>query len=190
MSTEAAVWLRVSTGHQTTENQVPDVERFLAHHDYREAGRYTVTDTAYKDGGGPEYKRTLQQALDDAHAGKFKVLVVWALDRIIRDDESGAEAALRIMRQFRQRGCMVVSVQESWLNGSPEVQDILVAVAGWQAQRESKRRSDRIKIGLERRKAEGKPVGRAPGAKDSKPRRRSGYVARFEREREGRIKAS
>jgi hypothetical protein len=53
------------------------------------------------------------------------------LDRIVRDDESGAEAALRIFRQFRQRGCMVVSVRESWLNGSPEVQDILIAFAGW-----------------------------------------------------------
>jgi hypothetical protein len=33
------------------------------------------------------------------------------LDRIVRDDESGAEAALRIVRRFRQRGCMVVSVR-------------------------------------------------------------------------------
>lgn len=57
------------------------------------------------------------------------------LDRIVRDDESGAEAALRIFRQFRQRGCMVVSVKESWLNGSPEVQDVLVAFAGWMGSR-------------------------------------------------------
>jgi hypothetical protein len=34
------------------------------------------------------------------------------LDRIVRDDESGAEAALRIFRQVRQRGCMMVSVRE------------------------------------------------------------------------------
>lgn len=54
------------------------------------------------------------------------------LDRIVRDDESGAEAALRIVRRFRQRGCMVVSVRESWLDGSPDVQDILIALpAGW-----------------------------------------------------------
>ena len=98
--------------------------------------------------------------LDDAHAGKFGVLVIWALDRIVRDDESGAEAALRIFRQFRQRGCMVVSVKESWLNGSPEVQDILIAFAGWMAERESARRSERIKAGLARRRAEGKAVGR------------------------------
>ena len=98
-------------------------------------GRYDGQRAAWnggKDGG--EYKRTLKQALDDAHAGKFKVLIVWALDRITRE---GAEGALRIIRQFRERGCIVVSVKESWLNGSPEIQDVLVAFAGWMAQQES-----------------------------------------------------
>jgi hypothetical protein len=128
-----------------------------------------------KDGG--EYRRTLQRALDDAHAGKFSVLVVWALDRITRE---GAEGALRIIRQFKQRGCTVVSVKESWLNTAPEVQDVLVAFAGWMAQQESRRRSDRIRAGLQRRRSEGKPVGRQPGAADKKPRKRAGYVASWE----------
>ena len=74
----------------------------------------------------------------------------------------------------------MVSVQESWLNGSPEVQDILVAFAGWMAERESARRGERIKAGLARRQAEGKPVGRQAGAADKKPRRRAGYVASWE----------
>jgi DNA invertase Pin-like site-specific DNA recombinase len=148
---KAAVWLRVSTGHQDTGNQVPDVEHFAAHHGYRIAERYVVRDSAWKSGGGPEYRKALKQALDDAYAGRFSVLIVWALDRIVRDDESGAEAALRSFRQFRQRGCAVVSVKESWLNGAPEVQDILIAFAGWMAGRESARRSERIKIGLAKR---------------------------------------
>lgn len=101
----------------------------------------------------------------------------------MRDDGSGAEAALRIFRQFRQRSCIIVSVKESWLNGAPEVQDILIAFAGWMAQRESDRRSGRIKIGLDKRRKEGLPVGRQPGAVDRAPRKRSGYVARWERER-------
>jgi len=179
--TSAAVWLRVSTGHQETENQAPDLERFTAHHGYTVTTTYTVSESAWnggKDGG--EYRKTLQRALDDAHQGKFSVIVVWALDRITRE---GAEGALRIIRQFRERGCTVVSVKESWLNGSPEVQDVLVAFAGWMAHQESARRSERIKAGLARRTAEGKPVGRQPGAADKKPRRRSGYVARWERER-------
>ena len=175
--TDAATWLRVSAGHQDSDNQVPDVDRFAGHHGYDIAQRYTVSDSAWKNGGGAEYKRTLQRALDDAHAGKFSVLIVWSLDRIVRN---GAEGALRIMRMFWERGCTVVSVKESWLNGAPEVQDVLLAFAGWMAERESARRSERIRAGLERRKAEGKPVGRQPGVKDRKPRKRSGYVAAWE----------
>lgn len=177
---KAAVWMRVSTGNQNVDNQAPDLDHFVAFHGYQVTERYQVSDSAWKNGGGKEYRATLERALNDAHAGRFQVLIVWALDRIIRDDKSGAEAALRLFRQFRQRGCMVISVKESWLNGSPEVQDILIAFAGWMAQRESARRSERIRIGLERRRAEGKPVGRQQGASDRKPRKRSGYVAAWE----------
>jgi DNA invertase Pin-like site-specific DNA recombinase len=175
--TDAAVWLRVSTGHQDSDNQVPDVEQFAAHHGYQIVQTYTISDSAWKNGGGAEYKKALQRALDDAHTGKFSVLVVWSLDRIVRN---GAEEALRIMRRFRERGCTVVSVKESWLNGSPEVQDVLLAFAGWMAERESARRSERIRAGLARRRAEGKPVGRQPGVKDKHQRKRSGYVAAWE----------
>ncbi len=176
--TAAAVWLAVSTGHQETDNQVPDVERFVTHHGYEVMCRYEVIESRWnggKDGG--EYRMTLKQALDDAHQGKFSVIVVWALDRITRE---GAEGALRVIRQFAQRGCKVLSVKESWLNAAPEVQDVLVAFAGWMAQQESKRRSDRIKTGLDRRRVVGKPVGRQPGAVDKKPRKRAGYVASWE----------
>jgi DNA invertase Pin-like site-specific DNA recombinase len=176
-TTKAAVWLRVSTGHQDSDNQVPDVEQFAAHHGHEVAQTYTVSDSAWKNGGGAEYKKTLQRALDDAWTGKFSVLIVWSLDRIVRN---GAEEALRIFRQFNDRGCTVVSVKESWLNGSPEVQEILIAFGGWMAKRESDRRSERIRAGLARRRAEGKPVGRQPGVKDKKTRKRSGYVAAWE----------
>jgi DNA invertase Pin-like site-specific DNA recombinase len=177
---KAAAWFRVSTGHQDTDNQWPDVERFAIHHGYEIAQRYTVSDTAWKNGGGPEYRKALKQALDDAHAGTFTVLIVWALDRIVRDDEGGAEAALRIFRQFRQRGCTVISVKESWLNGAPEVQDVLIAFAGWMAGRESARRSERIRAGLDKRRAQGLPVGRQQGATDTGRRKRAGYVASWE----------
>jgi DNA invertase Pin-like site-specific DNA recombinase len=180
-SGKAALWIRVSTNHQEGDNQVPDLETFGAHHGHEIAVRYEVSESAWNGGkAGGEYQATLKRALDDAWAGKFAVLIVWALDRITRE---GAEGALRIIRLFRERNCILLSVKESWLNGSPEVQDVLVAFAGWMAQQESQRRSERIRAGLERRKAQGLPVGRKAGAKDKAPRKRSGYVARWERER-------
>ena len=179
----AAIWLRVSTDSQETSNQIPDIERFVAHHGYTVTQTYTVDDSAWTGGaGGPVYQATLKAALQDAWQGKFSVIIVWALDRITR---KGAEDALRLIRQFRERGCTLVSVQESWLSGSPEVTDVLVAFAGWMAQQESTRRSERIKAGLARRRdVEGLPIGgRKPGARDRRPRRTDGYVARWQRER-------
>jgi len=93
---------------------------------------------------------------------------------------TGAEGALRLIRQFKHCGCIPVSVKKSWLNAAPEVQDVLVAFAGWTAQQESRRRSERIKARLDRHRAQGKPVGRQPRAADKKPRKRSGYVVSWE----------
>lgn len=181
MAQRAGIWLRVSTSDQVSDNQRPEIERFAEHHGYEVTTRYELSESAWnggKDGG--EYRAALQQALDDAWAGKFDVLIVWALDRITRES---AEGMLRVVRQLRERGCLLLSVQEPWLNGSPEAQDILVALAGWMAQQESNRRSQRIKAGLERRRREGKPVGRQVGATDKTARKRSGYVKRWENER-------
>jgi len=173
-----AIWLRVSTDDQESDNQVPEVLSFCEHHGHKITARYEVSESAWKIKNGGEYRRELARARDDAWQGKFSILVVWSLDRITRE---GAEGALRIIREFRERGCMVISVKESWLNTSPEVQDVLVAFAGWMAQIESQRRSDRVKAGLARRRAEGKPVGgRKPGAKDKRPRRTEGYRKRYQ----------
>jgi Resolvase, N terminal domain len=74
---KAAFWIRVGTGHQVTDNQVPDLERFAAHHGYDIVDRYELTESAWsggKDSG--EYRAALQRALDAAWQGKFNVLIV------------------------------------------------------------------------------------------------------------------
>jgi putative DNA-invertase from lambdoid prophage Rac len=178
-SRRAAVWVRVSTTAQDAANQLPEIERFCAHHGYAIVERYEVSESAWnggKDGG--EYQRTLKRAQDDAWAGRFSTLVVWSLDRISR---GGAEDVLRIVRLFRERRCNLVSVRESWLNGSAEIQDVLLSFAGWMAQQESTRRSERIRAAISAKKLAGTWTGR--GA-DRKRRRRAGYFAREQRRRE------
>jgi DNA invertase Pin-like site-specific DNA recombinase len=63
------------------------------------------------------------------------------------------------------------------------MQELLAAIMASMARMESQRRGERVRAGLARRKAAGLPVERQPGAKDKARRRRSGYVARWERER-------
>jgi DNA invertase Pin-like site-specific DNA recombinase len=166
---DTAAWFRVSGDDQRSDNQIPEVERFCAHHGLRIVRRFVLHDSAWQNGtGGPEYQAAVREAKASAWAGEFEVVVVWALDRITR---LGAEDALRLIREFRERGCTLLSVKEDWLNGSPEIVDVLVAFAGWQAQQESQRRSERVRAGMARAKAEGKVIGgRKLGAKN-KPRR-------------------
>jgi putative DNA-invertase from lambdoid prophage Rac len=86
------------------------------------------------------------------------------------------------MRQFSDRGVAVWSLKESWTETSdPHVRELITAIMAWVARMESQCRSERTRAGLARRKAAGLPVGRQPGAKDTRPRKRSGYVARWER---------
>ena len=116
----------------------------------------------------------LQRMLDDAHRGEFSVLVVWAVDRLCRQ---GIEELLRLIRELRERKVSLVSHQEPWLNGTDATTELLAAVAAWVATQESVRRSERIRAGLARRKAQGKPMGGAASkrGKDISPRRTEGY---------------
>jgi len=109
------------------------------------------------------------------------VLLVWALDRL---DRQGVESTLGLLRRFHEAGAPVWSLREPWTEtAGPSMAELLAAIYAWIARAESARRSERVRAGLERRRREGKPAGRQPGATDKRPRKRSGYVARWERER-------
>ncbi len=88
------------------------------------------------------HREQLRRALDDARAGGYEVLLVWALDRL---EWGGIEATLRVMRQFRERGVQVVSLQEPWTDAGGEMHELLTAIMAWVARMESQRRSERVR---------------------------------------------
>lgn len=176
--TACAIWARVSTREQESANQVTELRQWAARRGFDITAEYILPDNSAFKG---EQREQLGQALSDARAGRYDILLVWALDRLSRE---GVEATLGLLRRFREHGAQVWSLRESWTETSdPRLAELLSSLFAWLAAEESRRRSERTKAGLERRRAEGKPVGRQPGAKDKRPRRRSGYVARWEREK-------
>ncbi len=147
-------WVRVSTGLQDEANQVPDVERYCAEHGYTIVKRYELNDmSAYK---GDQDARQ-REALDDTRTGTVKVVVAWASDRVER---RGAEATLRIFREFREAGGKLESVQEPFLNTDDS--ELMTAITGWKDRAESARKSERVRIAFDRIKANGAANGRAP----------------------------
>ena len=168
-----ALWIRVSTAEQHSANQLAGLEAEAARRGWQVAAVYDVTGSAFKG----NHAAALDAALADARSGRYGVLLMWALDRLTRQ---GIREALNRLQAFQDAGVRVVSLKEPWLDASGELRPLLVSVLAWAAAFESKRKSERIKSALERRKAAGLPVGRQPGARDRKKRRRSGYYARHE----------
>ena len=77
-----------------------------------------------------------------------------------------------IVSKLSRYGVKVLSYQESWTEAPGELGELLFAIAGWVARMESQRRSERTKAGLARARAHGKRLGRPPGSKDRRKRRK------------------
>ena len=170
---KAALWLRVSDlSRQTVENQRAALETEAERRGLEVAKVYEVGESAYQGA----HQKALGQVCRDARAGRFKVLLIWSLDRLSRE---GPTATLEAVSRLARQGVHVVSLQEPWVETSGELRDLLLAIVGWVANWESRRRSERTRAGLERARAGGTRLGRPPGARDRRKRRRGGYLARY-----------
>jgi DNA invertase Pin-like site-specific DNA recombinase len=181
MPSRCAIWARVSTDDQESSNQLSELRQWAARRGLEIAAEYVVDGASAWKG---EHHDRLVAVLTDARLGRYDVLLVWALDRLDRLDREGVESTLGLLRRFHETGASIWSLKEPWTEtADPRMAELLGAIYAWMAAEESRRRSERVKAGLASRKAEGKPIGRRAGSQDRRPRRRSGYYARWERER-------
>ena len=127
--------------------------------------------------GGSSDREQFRRMLADADRHKFDLVLVWALDRFSRE---GISNTLGYLERLRRGGVALKSLQESWLDTQDAgLGQLLLAIFSWVAEQERKRIVERTKAGLERARRQGKHLGRPVGAKDLKPRRRSGYHLRY-----------
>lgn len=169
---KAVIYARVSTEEQSTENQIPALQRLASEKEYEIIKVYSEEVSAWKAGRQKELKALLKSA--SYH--KFDILLVWALDRLTRE---GIGSIMHLVNTFKTYRVQVISYQEPWTQQDGGMADLLYAITAWVAEFESKRRSERIKAALARKKARGEPIGRKPGAKDKRPRKRLGYLKRY-----------
>ena len=138
---------------------------------------YQEEESAWRAG----HQKELAKLIEDARAGKFKVVLCWALDRLSRE---GPLAIMTLVDRLSKYGVKVISYQESWTEAPGELYDILLAIAGWVARMESQRISERTKAGMERARKYGTKSGIGIGKRGKdKPgthRKRSGYYKRWE----------
>ena len=130
----------------------------------------------YGSGGNGDRKYFLKM-LEDAEKGKFKILLIWSLDRLSRE---GICNCLGYIEKLRRNGIAIKSMQEPWMDTRDSgIGNLLIAIFSWVAAQERLRIVERTKAGLDRVRSEGRRLGRPVGSKDKKERRKSGYWMRY-----------
>jgi len=162
---KAIIYSRVSTQDQSTDNQVPVLEKWAKERGLTIVGSYIEKESAWRHG----HQAELHRLLVDARHHKFDIVLVWALDRLSRE---GAAAILNIINILGMYKVRVLSYQEIWTEAPGQLGELLFAIAGWVAKMESERRSERTKAGLARAVREGKVLGRPVGSKDKRKRKK------------------
>jgi putative DNA-invertase from lambdoid prophage Rac len=151
--TSAAIYVRVSTDQQDSAHQLPDCRRLAA------ARGWQVVEVYSDDGvsGAAQRRPALDRMLADAHAGRFKVVITWAMDRLSR---RGIAEVAGIVAKLDAAGVALVSVREPWADTTGPVRDLLVSVMAWVAQQERARLLERLAAARARLEKQGRSWGR------------------------------
>jgi DNA invertase Pin-like site-specific DNA recombinase len=156
MGDYAGNWLRVSTGGQDEDNQVPDIARWNEAHDYEVRATYTLHGKSASKG---EQQETLDQMLADMRLGLITVLVVWRDDRIER---RGVMHMVPLINAVKEAGGRIEFVTQPHLNDlSTMAGRISLAVMAEVSNAETTTKKERVRMARDRIKAEGGFTGRA-----------------------------
>ncbi len=149
----AAIYSRVSTFDQTTQNQIYDL-RTLA----QQRGLQIVKE--YSDHGisGTRARRPgLDELMADARRGRFDVVLVWACDRLARSTRH----FLEVLDELHRLNIEFVSFRENLDTGGALGRAVVIIISTI-AELERSLIVERVRAGLRRAKLEGRHIGRPP----------------------------
>lgn len=149
-----AIYSRVSTDQQTTENQLHQLRDFAAKQGWSIIREYT--DTA--SGSKSESQRPgFREMLADASRRQFDLVLFWALDRLTRE---GTLKTLEYLNRLESNGVGFRSYQEAHFDSCGPFKDVVLAIASTLAKQERVRLIERTKAGLQTARRNGKRLGR------------------------------
>lgn len=152
-----AIYARVSTkdGRQQTQNQLIELRAYCARMKWKIYGEYVDNVS----GAGILDKMPAQKEMfDDASKRKFDRVLVWSLDRLTR---SGPQATLSRLKTLLDHGVDFWSYSESFFRSvTPATNEMLIGIAAYIANEETKRLSERIRAGLGKVREDGRHIGR------------------------------
>jgi DNA invertase Pin-like site-specific DNA recombinase len=157
-----AIYLRVSTSTdkedkkyrgQTTDNQLPDIDRFVAARGYNVFATYIDDVSAIKT--RPQWDLMMKEAFQ----GRFKAIIVWKLDRFARSLKD-LVVNLDLLRSW---GVSFISVTQNIdTTDDNSTGRMMMQILGVMAEFERGLISERVKAGMARKKKQGGTIGRTP----------------------------
>lgn len=162
-----AIYARVSTKEQTPENQLLDLRRYAAAHNWTVQAEYVDHGVS----GTKESRPALNLMMDAVRKRKVDCILVWRFDRFARS----IGHLVLALEEMRARGVQFVSYQEN-IDTSTPLGKAVYLIVGAVAELERNIIIERIHCSLRRARAEGKVLGRRPTlfAKDVTPLRAQG----------------
>jgi DNA invertase Pin-like site-specific DNA recombinase len=155
--TRAAIWLRVSSGGQDEANQEPEVRAYCERNGYEIVrAPYQVHDRSACKG---EHQPRIDEAVADARAGVYDVLVIWHSDRIERRKGT---SLIRTLEEFADAGVPVESVKEPVLGQTDFGGQTATFLAGLMNHEKSKHISEQVTLSHDRIRSNKAVIGRAP----------------------------
>jgi DNA invertase Pin-like site-specific DNA recombinase len=167
---KAGLYLRVSTLDQTTMNQELELLK------YCEINNIEIYKT-YKDEGvsGSKVSRPqLDLMLQDMRNKCFNCVIVWKFDRLGRSTSH----LLQVLEELKNKNVTLIATSQNIDTSTPMGKFFFTILSGF-AEMEREMIRERIKLGLERRKQQGKVLGRPKGSKDKSYRKKGGYYNRY-----------
>ena len=161
-----AIYARVSTQEQTTDNQVIRLTEYVNGRGY-DYEVFTETESTRKS------RPVKKLLLDLLRKGVFDVVIVYKLDRWAR---SSRELLLEI-EELTSKGIEFHSYSEN-LDFTSASGKLHFSILSAFAEFERELIRERTLEGLHRAKQQGKKLGRPKGSKDKKKRRTAGYYKR------------
>jgi DNA invertase Pin-like site-specific DNA recombinase len=146
----AAIYARVSTLDQSTENQLIELRAY--------AERRGWTCTEYVDrgvSGAKEQRPALDELLLAARRRRFDVVVCWRLDRLGRN----LRHLITLLEELQSLNVDFVSLNEG-IDATTPSGRLQMHILGAMAEFERARIGERVRIGLARVKSNGQRLGR------------------------------
>lgn len=171
---KVALYCRVSKLDQHAENQEIELK------DYSKRNNFEIYKI-YIDriSGAKDTRPALNDLMTDARKKRFNAVIVWKVDRLGRS----VAHMTQVIQEWQNLGIDLI-ITTLGIDTRTPTGKLILGILKQIAEFERELIRERILLGLERRKKQGKPLGRPKGSKDKNPkgRRKSGYYRRWEKQ--------